>query len=202
MNTQELKKINIAVIDDDRIFQVLIKTMLEENPHLKVVLQSYTGRDFLHVYREYKIDLIILDIDLPGENSLALAEQFAKECDHIPIIVFSALDHPRYNAIFYSLGIKKCIVKNHFPRLVDEISELFSYGKSNSADDENLTTNDHKLLCMICDDLSLEEKANQLFVSIEAVKKRKMKLAQKLKIKCHDVHFLKWAISHGYYIVN
>ena len=78
----------ILVVEDDMDIHNLIKEMLEkENYH---VLSSYSGTEALMVIEKEKIDLILLDLMLPGLNG----EEIIKKIKDIPIIVISAKISP------------------------------------------------------------------------------------------------------------
>ena len=78
----------ILIVEDDMDIHNLIKELLEkENYH---VLSSYSGTEALMVMEKEKIDLILLDLMLPGLKG----EEIIKKIKDIPIIVISAKISP------------------------------------------------------------------------------------------------------------
>lgn len=75
---------NILVVEDDIDIHNLIKEILEKEQYK--VFDSYSGTECLLVLEKEKIDLILLDLMLPGLNG----EEVIKRVKNIPIIVLSA----------------------------------------------------------------------------------------------------------------
>ena len=74
----------ILVVEDDESIHNLIKEVLKKE-HYSVV-SAYSGTEALLVIEKEKIDIILLDLMLPGLNG----EEIVKRVKNIPIIVISA----------------------------------------------------------------------------------------------------------------
>lgn len=82
-----LKK--ILVVEDDNTIHNLIKELLEKEHY--IVENAFSGTEALMVIEKEKIDLILLDLMLPGING----EEIVKKVNStIPIIVISAKISP------------------------------------------------------------------------------------------------------------
>lgn len=79
---------NILVVEDDIDVHNLIKTILEKENYR--VLDSYSGTEALLILEKEKVDLILLDLMLPGLNG----EEIVNRVKDIPIIVISAKISP------------------------------------------------------------------------------------------------------------
>ena len=78
----------ILVVEDNTDIHNFIKEVLEkENYH---VLNSYSGTEALMILEQKHVDLILLDLMLPGLNG----EEIIKRVNNIPIIVISAKISP------------------------------------------------------------------------------------------------------------
>ena len=77
-----MKKI-LIVEDDMNIHSILEEILKKEN---YAVLNAYSGTEALMILERNMVDLIILDLMLPGLNG----EELIKKVNHIPIIVLSA----------------------------------------------------------------------------------------------------------------
>lgn len=78
----------ILVVEDDMDIHNLIREMLEKENYR--VLNSYSGTEALMIIEKEKIDLILLDLMLPGLNG----EEIIKKVKKMPIIVISAKISP------------------------------------------------------------------------------------------------------------
>lgn len=79
---------NILIVEDNIDIHNLINDVLEE--HHYIVLHAYSGTEALMIIEKKKIDLILLDLMLPGING----EEIIKRVKNIPIIVISAKISP------------------------------------------------------------------------------------------------------------
>lgn len=78
----------ILIVEDNTDIHNFIKEVLEkENYH---VLNSYSGTEALMILEQKHVDLILLDLMLPGLNG----EEIIKKVNNIPIIVISAKISP------------------------------------------------------------------------------------------------------------
>lgn len=75
---------NILIVEDDIEIHNLIKEILEKEQYK--VLNAYSGTEAILLLEKEKIDLILLDLMLPGLNG----EEIVKRVKGIPIIVISA----------------------------------------------------------------------------------------------------------------
>lgn len=76
--------ITILVVEDNIDIHNLIEEVLKEQ-HYQII-NAYSGTEAFMVLEKYKIDLILLDLMLPGING----EEIIKKVKNIPIIVISA----------------------------------------------------------------------------------------------------------------
>jgi len=77
----------VLIVDDDEKLVTLVKTHLENEGY--ETLASYTGREALEVFRNRKLDLVILDLMLPELDGLTVCKRIRNESD-VPIIMLTA----------------------------------------------------------------------------------------------------------------
>ena len=75
---------NILIVEDNNDIHNLIKEILEKENYK--IYDAYSGTEALLLIEKEKIDLILLDLMLPGING----EEIIKQIKEIPIIVISA----------------------------------------------------------------------------------------------------------------
>lgn len=74
----------ILIVEDDIDIHNLIKKVLEKEKYQ--IINAYSGTEALIILENKKVDLILLDLMLPGLNG----EEIIKKVKNIPIIVISA----------------------------------------------------------------------------------------------------------------
>ena len=87
------RKVTLLYIEDNPVNQRLLGQMLTPYPQYRLLLAGDPGFG-LHIAREAKPDLILLDVDLPMMNGFQVAERMKADAAirHIPIIAVSARD--------------------------------------------------------------------------------------------------------------
>ncbi|MEC4088844.1 LytTR family DNA-binding domain-containing protein [Pseudoalteromonas rubra] len=66
---------NIAIIEDEMPALQKLKTQLGQLGHYKLVYHSEEPAAFLSAFRQHQVDLLFLDINLPGLNGVELSKQ-------------------------------------------------------------------------------------------------------------------------------
>lgn len=74
----------IAIIDDDIYIGDMLETLLQQNGY--ATRRAYSGTEALYLLREEPIDLVLLDLMLPGLSG----EEVLPHIENIPVIVLSA----------------------------------------------------------------------------------------------------------------
>ena len=81
-------KKNILIIDDETNARAGLKRVLE---HLDYnVIEAASGSDGIDAFRKNKIDLVISDLRMPGEDGMSVLEALQKEAPEIPVILITA----------------------------------------------------------------------------------------------------------------
>lgn len=84
-------KAHILVVDDDTRLRSLLQRFLRENDfYVSTAKDAPSAREKLD---NYKFDLLIVDIMMPGETGLQFLEKLRRE-DNIPVILLTAMGEP------------------------------------------------------------------------------------------------------------
>ena len=87
----------ILIVEDELIERtVLKKTLQKKFEDVFEILDVENGREALEIFRSTDIDLVILDIEIPGIKGIELAEIFRCEKDGFFIIFLTAYDKFEY----------------------------------------------------------------------------------------------------------
>jgi len=100
---------NVLYVEDDATVRENIKQILSE--FFKNVITADSGEDGWIKYKKNKIDLAIIDIELPGFNGLELIKKIRDENRYLPIVIVSAYTKTDYLIESVELKLDKYIVK-------------------------------------------------------------------------------------------
>jgi DNA-binding response OmpR family regulator len=103
----------ILVVDDEKRLVSVVEAYLEQEGYR--VVKAYNGREALHVARDEKPDLIILDVMMPEMDGLEFMRHHRKEKD-TPIILLTAKVESDDRVIGLELGADDYVTKPFRPR--------------------------------------------------------------------------------------
>lgn len=139
--------LNILIVEDDSLIAELERDFLEPNGYEVSIAEN--GQEALRIMEETKVDGILLDVMLPGEDGFSLCRKI-REKTHAPILFVTAKKEELDKIRGLGLGADDYIVKPFSPtelvaRLRAHIAVHERLLKSNqsrgSADDEIVVDN-------------------------------------------------------------
>jgi two-component system chemotaxis response regulator CheY len=81
----------VIIIDDSKFIIDLLTKLYTETMHFSVVGTSTNGSDAVQLYREFKPDLLSLDIVMPNKDGVKVIEEILAEFPEAKILVISAM---------------------------------------------------------------------------------------------------------------
>lgn len=104
---------NILVVDDELLIRSVIKEYLLNEKYN--VYEAEDGLDALRVFKEEKIDLVILDVMMPKMDGITALKEM-KELKDIPVIMLTAMSEEEDKLKGFDLGIDDYITKPFSPK--------------------------------------------------------------------------------------
>ncbi len=82
----------VLVIDDSETSLYLLQSILEENPGIEYILEK-NSLHALETLKERNVDLIFMDLMMPGMTGYEFLEKIQEDPEHkdIPVIILSAM---------------------------------------------------------------------------------------------------------------
>lgn len=84
-----MEKANILVVDDDKEIAELVGVHLREEGY--EVYKAYSGKEALEIFKQERIDLVILDVMMPVMDGNQVCSKI-RDTSAVPIIMLSAKD--------------------------------------------------------------------------------------------------------------
>ncbi len=89
--------VRLLIADDEMIErEVLYKTLRENLGDRCTIFQAENGREALEIYQKEKIQIAVLDIEMPGINGIEAAERIREQDKECCIIFLTAFDEFAY----------------------------------------------------------------------------------------------------------
>ena len=103
----------ILIVDDDAEIRDLLRDYLQRNGYRALAVAD--GREMRHMLEENQVDLIVLDLMLPGEDGLSLCRNLRARSD-IPVIMLTARGEETDRIIGLEMGADDYLPKPFNPR--------------------------------------------------------------------------------------
>lgn len=205
----------ILLIDDHRMFNDGIKSLLNEQPDLIVCGQVFQATDVLPAIQRTNPHLILLDVNLQRVNGIDLGRKILADYPHLRVLMLTMYNQPKLLDEARRAGLHGYLLKDATtPELLrgvravlagDTYFDVSLNGTAPPADDPfgddfarrlNLTFREVEIIRLIKDGLSNEQIATRIYLSVETVKTHRKNIHFKLGIsKVTDL--IQFAIRHG-----
>ena len=205
----------ILVVDDHPFVRKGVSCCLARREHLDIVGEAADGLEALAKARALLPDIVLLDIDLPHMNGLAVAEVLRKELPNIKVLILSMQQSAEYLPRILQSGVRGYILKEAPPEeLVKAIETVLSgecyfspeiarlalnqvvQGNGDRPGVAEVTNREKEVLILIAGGFCNKEIANNLNIGVRTVETHRERIMHKLAI--HSVAGLtRFALATG-----
>ena len=95
--------VNVLIVDDDKHVRYLLREVLELTHY--TVFEAKSGEAALEVFEREHIDLVIVDVMMPGMDGYELTRELRTSDAHLPILMISAKQLPDDRKRGFAAGI-------------------------------------------------------------------------------------------------
>lgn len=215
------KEIRIVVADDHPIFRQGLHQMITAVPGMIIVCEADDGEAALNCIEASRPDVAILDVDMPGKDGFAVAQEIVSR--KLPVAVIFLTMHKNeslFNAAL-NLGVKGYLLKDS--AMADVVTSiraavagenfisqalstyLVNRGRRATALEEqtpsinDLTPAERRILRLIAQSKTNKEIAAELFISVRTVEHHRSNICAKLGLKTSH-SLIRFAIAHQFEI--
>ncbi|TPH15832.1 LytR/AlgR family response regulator transcription factor [Litorilituus lipolyticus] len=80
--------LSTIIVDDEPLARKGLAVRLQEHPEIDLITQCSNGREAIEAIRAYQVDLMFLDIQMPGLNGFEVLESIIDQGLKMPVVVF------------------------------------------------------------------------------------------------------------------
>jgi DNA-binding NarL/FixJ family response regulator len=209
--------IRIMLADDHAMFRDGLKELLENESDFEVVREVEDGYGVLQDCDPADVDVLLLDISMPGPSSTEVAEEILEEDEHFPILVLTMHEEDYYLREFLEIGVRGYLTKKSAGEHVIEAVRRVHDGKRYvdpelagnlmdapssrpSGDEESRLEQLTSRQTEVCEYLALghtnKEVAEKLGISPRTVESHRSEIMSKLGFDSR-ADLVRFALDHG-----
>ena len=103
---------DLLIVDDHEIVRAGIKRLFENTPNLNIVADLGSGEEAYQFLHKNTVDLIIMDVSMPGKGGIETTNQIKKRYPKIKILMLSMHDNAMIIEKAMKSGADGYILKN------------------------------------------------------------------------------------------
>ena len=103
---------DLLIVDDHEIVRSGIKRLVENNEKLNIVADLGSGEEAYHFLQKNAVDLVIMDISMPGKGGIETTNQIKKRFPKIKVLMLSMHDNSMIIDKAMKAGANGYILKN------------------------------------------------------------------------------------------
>lgn len=206
--------IRVMLADDHAIVREGIKQLLSLVDDVDVVAEAVDGGDVMESLRGGGIDLLLLDMTMPGICGDDLIARVRAQYANLPILILSMHNESQIAHRALKAGANGYITKDSDPhtllaairkvalggRCIDSaIAEQIAFaisGPSATVGHDKLTSRELHILRLLARGTSVNDIADQLSISNKTVSTHKARLMEKMGFSS-NADIVKYAVAHG-----
>jgi DNA-binding NarL/FixJ family response regulator len=189
--------IRLLIADDHAIVRGGLKQLFSLAQDIQVVAEATHGAEVLERLRHDSIDLLLLDLNMPGVNGVDLIARVKAHRPDLAILVFSMHNEPEIASRMLKAGVGGYITKDCDPEVllaairkvaargnyIDPIiaSQMVFFDMERRSSNR-LTERELTVLRLLAQGLSVKEIGDQLAISGKTVSTHKSRLMEKLAV--------------------
>jgi DNA-binding NarL/FixJ family response regulator len=196
---------NILIADDHPIFREGLRRVIEKQRGWKIVAEAGDGETALHLIKELRPDIALLDVVMPKLNGLGVAREVQRKKLPVAIVFLTMFKESDVFDEAMDLGIKGYMLKDNAvveivncmrsvasgeyfisPAISHLLVKRTERARGLAQEQprlQNLTPAERRILLLIADGKTSKQIGAELFVSPKTVDNHRFNIAEKLGVR-------------------
>ena len=206
------RELNIIIADDHQIVIDGLKSLLIQQPHIKVVGEASNGKEALDLIEKTKVDIAVLDISMPEMNGVEATKIIKKEYPEVKILILTMHDGSEFIHELVEIGANGYILKNRGTEEFVEALETIANGEEyikgqvlntllkavrKPRQKVQFTKREKDVLRLIIDEHTTSEISAKLHIANSTVETHRRNLIEKTGVKS-SLGLVRYAMENGY----
>lgn len=203
--------LRLLIADDHAIVRGGMTQLFALTPDIQVVAEATNGAEVLERLRQVPVDLLLLDLNMPGISGADLIARVKAHHNNLPVLVFSMYNEPLVAARMLKAGASGYITKDCEPDVllaaVRKVAARGNYidpgiasqmafaGSDRRSPHSRLSDRELTVLRLLTQGLGVKEIGDQLAISGKTVSTHKARLMEKLGTPSM-AELMRYAMAH------
>lgn len=214
----QLNKLKILVTDDHTLFRKGTMMLVQSFAEVGEVDEAENGQEALQKLESNKYDLVLMDLEMPVLDGWEASKKIVTKFPDVKIIMISMHDSLQTISDLIEIGIHSYLLKSAQPdevhrAILSVINNDFYYNqlvskalhkkiqkngleKPSGSRRGDISPREAEILQLICQELTMREIGEKLFLSEQTVHTHRKNLMKKTKAK-NAVGLVKFAFQNG-----
>jgi len=198
--------IKILIVDDHKMFVEGLESILAREDDIQIIHKCFEGKDVFNMALLERVDVILLDINLPDMSGIEISKRILKMKEDLKILVLSMHDEESYITEVLKSGALGYILKNtgrkelitairtiaagrtYFSQsitntIMNSLMDSSKKPKEQEVQVPKITRREKEVLDLILEENTNQEIANTLFISLKTVEAHRSSLLSKLNAR-------------------
>jgi DNA-binding NarL/FixJ family response regulator len=205
--------IRLLVVDDHAVVRSGIRHMVHEMPDIVVADEAGSGVEAMEKALRGDVDVILLDISMPGRGGLEILKELRQQVAKIPVLILSMYPEEQYAVRALRSGAAGYLTKESAPEeLISAIRKVAAGGKYVSATmgerlattiaspvggliHEQLSDREYQIMCMMASGKTQTQIAEELCLSVKTISTYRARVLAKTGLKS-NAEITRYAIEN------
>lgn len=203
----------VAICDDHKIVREGLKQIINVFEGFEVVLEAESGEQLLNKVHDNPIDILILDVSLPGRSGLEVLKQIKNLQPETGVLVLSMYPEDQFAIRMLKAGASGYLHKDSAPEVLkqalitisgggeylsDKITKLLyreMNGEGGELPHKRLSDREYEVLLYIGEGKSISEIAVQLSLSVKTISTYRTRILEKMNLE-NNSDMVKYIMLH------
>lgn len=110
-STIEMKSVNLLIVDDEALLREGLRSLLKQEAFVRNIYEAGNMDEFKSVINSNSIDMMLLDIRIPGTNGLELLSLLKKKNPDVKVIAVTGLEGVELVINLLKAGVQGVVFK-------------------------------------------------------------------------------------------
>lgn len=210
------RMIKVLIADDHAIVRHGLKQLIAETQDMQVAGEAENGIEVLRQIRSGDVNVVVMDISMPGKNGIETLKQIRSEMPGLPVLILSMYPGDQYAVRLIKAGAVGYLTKESAPEqlvtairtvaqgkkyITPDVAELMAnelgLGKqAERAPHETLSDREDQIFRLFASGKTASDIAGQLSLSVKTISTYRARILEKMHLK-NNSELTYYAIKNG-----